>query len=47
MKLNTRKTRLPFTPEELRGFNEKVKGSSRIFRNKKKYHRPTNKKVAD
>jgi len=45
MKLTTKKTRLPFTPEELTGYYARVKGSARVFRNKKKYHRPTAKKV--
>lgn len=47
MKLTTKKTRLPFTEAELRGFNERIKGSARIARNKKKYYRPAEKKEGD
>lgn len=44
MKLNTKKTRLPFTPEELEKHYQQVKKSAHVFRNKKKYHRPSSKK---
>lgn len=43
MKLKIRKTRLAFTPEEKRKFYEVIKGSARSYRNKTKYHRPSQK----
>lgn len=45
MKIKVRKTRLAFTEEERRGFYERIKGSARVHRNRKKYYRSTDKKV--
>ena len=33
-----------FTESELLGFYEKVKGSSNVYHNRKKYYRPSDKK---
>lgn len=36
--------RIPMSKEELRIHNEQIVGSARIFRNRKKYYRPSDKK---
>lgn len=45
--MKTRKTRHQFTSDELRGYYERVKNSARVSRNRKKYYRPSDKKVSD
>lgn len=45
MKLNTKKTRLAMTPDELRKYYEQVKRSAKVSEVKTKYKRNRDKKV--
>jgi hypothetical protein len=45
IKVQPKKSRIPMTEEELRVYYEQVKGSGRVSRVEKKYHRPRDKKV--
>lgn len=47
MKLKARLTRLPFTEEEKRKHYEQIKGSARVFENRKKYKRSRDKGVKE
>lgn len=44
MKIKAKTTRLAFTPEEKEGYYNWVKKSHTVQRNKKKFHRPTEKR---
>lgn len=43
MKVKAKSTRLPFTKEEKQGYFERIANSARVHRNRKKYHRPSQK----
>lgn len=49
LKLGTydRTRKIPMSAEELRVFNEQIKGSARVYRPRKKYYRPTDKTVGE
>ena len=47
MQVKAKSTRTPFTAEEKQNFYANVKGSARVHRNRKKYHRPSAKRQGD
>lgn len=47
MKIETKKTRLAMSKEELRKYYEQIKGSARISENQRKYKRSRDKKVKE
>ena len=47
MKIKPKTTRIAFTPEEKRGYFERIVNSARVQRNRKKYHRPSQKEKKD
>ena len=47
MKIKAKSTKVPFTPEEKQGYFERIVNSARVHRNRKKYHRPSQKNDKD